>query len=242
VFTTLEVVSGGIRNELLLKLPHRERSFILERAVEVEVPLTRPLMEPGVVMTAAYFPNTAMISILNVMSEGKNVEVGLVGREGFVGLSLLAGFRTSSHRVNIQAGGTLLKIEAAALEESLERCPQLEKVLLQYGQKMALQVAHTAACNRLHDVEFRLARWLLMSHDRVDSDTLPLTQDFLAGMLGTRRSSVSFAAGMLQKRGIIEYVRGRIQILNRTALEAASCECYGQMQAQLATWDSEILA
>ncbi len=229
-----------IRNFLLKDLPSRESNFIFDKLTFMDLSLEHLLLEAGDPMLYAYFPNTAMISVLTLMSDGKSVEVGIVGKEGFVGLPLLGGFRTSPYRVNIQAAGSVFRISAADLQETLVKCPQLLKALVQYSQKAALQVTQTAACNRLHEVEERLARWLLMSRDRIDSDDLPLTQEFLGQMLGTRRSSVSLAAASLQKARLIEYVRGHVTILDRKGLETASCECYGQLQRQLTTWDSEV--
>lgn len=228
-----------IRNLLLKNLPGRECSLIFDKLTLLDLSLEHLLLEAGDPMSYAYFPNTAMISLLTLMNDGKSVEVGIVGKEGFVGLPLLGGFRTSPYRMNIQAEGTLFRIGSADLQEMLVKCPQLLKALVQFSQKAALQVTQTAACNRLHEVEERLARWLLMSRDRIDSDDLPLTQEFLGQMLGTRRSSVSLAAASLQKARLIEYVRGHVTILDRKGLEGASCECYGQLQRQLTTWDSE---
>jgi CRP-like cAMP-binding protein len=229
-----------IKNQLLNDLRGNERSFILDRLTYMDLSIEHLLLETGDPMAYAYFPNSAMISVLTLMSDGKSVEVGVVGREGFVGLPLLGGFRTSPYRINVQSPGSVFRIGAEDLKDAMANCPQFSKALVQYSQKAALQVTQTAACNRLHEVEERLARWLLMSRDRIDSDDLPLTQEFLGQMLGTRRSSVSLAAASLQKSRLIEYVRGHVTILDRKGLEAASCECYGQLQRQLTTWDSEV--
>jgi CRP-like cAMP-binding protein len=227
------------RNQILSKLPTNEFDFIFNKMTRLDLELGEILLEAGDEIDYAYFPNIAMISVLTLMEDGKSVEVGIVGKEGFVGLPLLAGFSTSPHRTNVQAQGSVFRISAVGLQESLLECPQLTKALWRYSLKAALQVSQTAACNRMHEVEERLARWLLMSHDRIDSSELPLTQDFLSQMLGTRRSSVSLAAASLQKAKLIQYVRGQVTVLNRRGLEAASCECYHQLQQHLAIWDHQ---
>jgi CRP-like cAMP-binding protein len=146
--------------------------------------------------------NSGLASVLNVMEDGKSVEVGLTGKEGFVGLPLVVGFASSPSRVIIQIEGSAYRISASALVELLRKCPTLEKRLLRYSQVLAAQASHVAACNRLHEVDERLARWLLMSQDRIGSDEVSLTQEFLAHMLGTRRSSVTVAASILQTAGL----------------------------------------
>jgi CRP-like cAMP-binding protein len=167
------------------------------------------------------------------------VEVGLIGKEGFVGIALVVGFSTSPTRVMTQSDGTAHRIDADALEQLLPRCPRLERELHRFGQRLAMQSTQIAACNRLHDVEERLARWLLMSRERIGSDKMPLTQEFLGQMLGTRRSSVSVAAGMLQKAGMITYTRGNVTIVDQAKLEDAACDCYEVIQRQLANWRDE---
>lgn len=180
-----------------------------------------------------------MISILSVFPDGKSVEVGLVGKEGMVGLPLLVGFRTSPTRAISQIDATAFRVDGEALTAFLSKSPLFERSLNRYSQIFAMEVTQIAACNRLHDVEERLARWLLMCADRVRSDELPLTQEFLAQMLGTRRSSVTVAAGILQKAGIIAYNRGDVKIVERRKLEAAACECYALMQQQKQRWQNE---
>ena len=162
--------------------------------------------------------------------------MGLVGKEGFVGLPLIVGFGTSPVHVVVQINGNAHKMRASDVSAVLRECPQLEKSLQRYSQEFALQVSQVAACNRLHSVQQRLARWLLMSQDRVTGTTFPLTQEFIAHMLGSRRASVTVAAGSLQKAHLISYRRGNVQILNRAGLENAACGCYRQLSAQLKQW------
>jgi CRP-like cAMP-binding protein len=178
-------------------------------------------------------------SVLSIMRDGKSVEVGLSGKEGCTALPVASGLRSSSSRIVVQVPGSAFRITAQALANALPRCPVLEKRMQQYGQVMAMQGAQVAACNRLHEVEERLARWLLMSQDRLGGDLVPLTHEFLAHMLGTRRSSVTVAAGLLQKAGLITYNRGEVKIEDRDRLEDASCECYELIRRHTATWKTE---
>jgi CRP-like cAMP-binding protein len=164
------------------------------------------------------------------------VEVGLVGKEGFVGLPLLVGFQTSSTRAVSQLEATAFRVNGDVLMALMPSLPGLELQLQQYSQISTMQVTQVAACNRLHEVHERLARWLLMCSDRVSSNHLALTQEFLGQMLGTRRSSVTVSAGILQKAGIIITGRGFVKIVDRKRLEDAACECYGIMQRQASEW------
>jgi CRP-like cAMP-binding protein len=229
-----------VHNKILLGLPNKECDFVLSRLVFVNLRLHDVLQEAGQSIQYCYFPNTAMASILNVMEDGKSVEVGLAGSEGFVGLPLVAGFRSSASRAVTQAEGGAFRINADDMRKAVHGCPQLLLSLLRYSQEATMEVTQIAACNRLHEVDERLARWLLMSQDRIGSDRLPLTQEFLSQMLGTRRSSVSVAAATLQKAGFIRYNRGHVSVVDRKALEDACCECYGVIQQQLQNWRREL--
>ncbi len=224
-----------IHDQILLDLPPKERETLFPKLELVRLKTHHVLHEPGDTLKSAYFCNTGLISILSVFPDGKSVEVGLVGKEGFVGIPLVAGFRTSPTRAIAQIEATAFRVDGETLMVILRQCPRLERKLQQFSQLMAMQVTQIAACNRLHEVNERLARWLLMSADRVGSNSVPLTQEFLAQMLGTRRSSVTVAAGMLQKAGLITHSRGDVQIIDRPNLEAA-CECYAIMQWQANEW------
>jgi CRP-like cAMP-binding protein len=230
---------NAIRNRILLAIPPSERDLLFSKLTLVELKLHDVLQEAGGPIEFTYFPNTAMASILNLMADGKSVEVGLAGKEGFVGVPLIAGFRTSPNRIVCQAQGTAFRVDGETLREILRQCPQLAHQLLRYSQEAAMEVTQIAACNRLHEVDERLARWLLMSQDRVDSHILPLTQEFLAQMLGTRRASVSVSASILRRAGLIEYARGHVTVLDRAGLEEATCECYGAIRRQLQDWQGE---
>jgi len=228
-----------IYNEILRKLPPKERDTLLPKLEFVRLKLHQVLHEAGETLKSAYFCNTGMFSVLTVMPDGSTVEVGLVGKEGFSGIPLIAGFRTSHTRVVVQAEGTAFRVDASIFRALLPQCPKLARQLQRYSQMMAMQVELIASCNRLHGVDERLARWLLMTADRVSSDALPLTQGFLAQMLGSTRSTVTISAGTLQKAGLIAYTRGNVSILDRKSLEGAACDCYGSLQRQTKEWQGQ---
>lgn len=178
--------------------------------------------------------------MLTAQIDGKMVEVGLIGKEGYVGLPVPFGFKTSAFRVMIQADATAYRLNISHLREIFPRCPGLERQLPRFALISSMQSTQLAACNRLHNVEERLARWLLMSHDRIGVDVMPLTQEFLGQMLGTRRSSVSVAANILQKAGMISYTRGNVTLLDKEKLRTAACECYGIIKDQTRKWLTEV--
>lgn len=228
-----------MHNEILLGLPRKERDAVFPDLHHVQMRTRDVLHEAGQPITHGYFVNSGLASVLNVMNDGKSVEVGLAGKEGFIGLPLVVGLSTSPTRVVAQVAGSAFRIRASDFTQALRRCPQLEKQLNRFTHSMTMQATHVAACNRVHEVEERLARWLLMSQDRLGGDRVPLTQEFLAHMLGTRRASVTVAAGILQKAGLIKYTRGEVNIVNRGELENAACECYQSMVRQSKAWVKE---
>jgi CRP-like cAMP-binding protein len=235
----VEVDGARLENELLLNLPEKERQAVYPQLVFMPLRTHDVLNESGAPIQHVYFMNSGLASVLNVMEDGKSVEVGLTGKEGFVGLPLIVGFKSSPSRVIVQIAGSGYRIGARALLDTLHKCPTLEKRLHRFSQVLAAQASQIAACNRLHEVDERLARWLLMSRDRIGSDLVPLTQEFLAHMLGTRRSSVTVAASILQKAGLVRYTRGQVMIVNPKGLEESACECYGAMVRQSARWNDE---
>lgn len=222
-----DATNRHVENKILLAIPENEFLSIRPQLEPVELESHQILHEAHEPMQYAYFPNDGLLSLVVVFSDGKTVEAGIIGKEGLVGIPATAGLSRSPLREVVQITGEGLRIPAAALRELLATAPRLRHELEQFSVVLGLQVAQTAGCNRLHDVEKRLARWLLMAEDRVSSEFLPITHDFLATMLGTDRPSVSLAAGVLQKAGVIEYSRGSVKILNRAGLERSSCECYG---------------
>jgi CRP-like cAMP-binding protein len=222
-----DATNRRVENRILLSIPENEYRAIRPQLEAVELESHQILHEAHEVLQYAYFPNDGLLSLVVVLAEGKTVEAGIIGKEGLVGIPAIAGRDRSPLREVVQISGDGLRISAGPLRELLATVPQLRHELEEFSVVLGLQMAQTAACNRLHDVEQRLARWLLMAQDRVSSELLPLTHDFLATMLGTDRPSVSLAAGVLQKARVIEYSRGSVNILNRAELERVACECYG---------------
>jgi CRP-like cAMP-binding protein len=231
-----------IHNKMLLDLPPKERETLFPKLEFVRLRAHHVLHQPGDTLQSAYFCDSGLVSILSVFSDGKSVEVGLVGSEGFIGMPLIAGFRTAATWAVAQIDATAFRVDGETLMEILLRCPHLERRLEQFSQVMAMQVTQIAACNRLHEVDERLARWLLMGTECVGSNSLALTQEVLAQMLGTRRSSVSVSAGILQRAGLITHTRGDVEVIDRKKLEAAACECYGIMQRQTREWQGNSAA
>ena len=225
-----------IHNAILLELPRNESERVFAKMELVQTPPRHVLNETAQPISFVYFVNSGLISILNIMPDGKSVEVGLTGKEGFVGLPVAVGFETSPTRALAQIAGTAFSVNVKAIGNILRKCPELEKHLHRYASELALQGAQLAACNRLHEVDERLARWLLMSQDRVGTSHLSLTQESLSMMLGTRRASVTIAAGILQKAGFITYQRGHVRIRDRAGLEEAACECYRILNQHLKRW------
>ena len=199
----------------------------------VNFEMSHVLYEPDRTITHIYFPLTAVTSVLSEMDDGTTVEVATIGREGMVGLSVFLGDTTTILRTIAQIPGTAL---AMGRDDFLriveERQNGLQSLLLRYTQALFSKLAQQSACNRLHNMEERCARWILMTQDRVGHEEFPLTQEFLAYMLGARRASVTIAAGILARAGLIRYTRGKIQVLDRVRLEEASCECYGIIQRE----------
>jgi CRP-like cAMP-binding protein len=192
--------------------------------------LREVLHAPGKPITSVYFPETGYISMVAYMEDGDAAEVGLVGREGMVGLPILLGSDRDDLEAMVQNSGTALRMDAADLREELERLPTLRTLLLRYALVHHGQVVRTAACNGRHHTAERLARWLLMAHDRANGEEFAMTHEFLSMMLGVQRAGVTIAAGQLQKAGFIRYERGRIEVTDRPGLESAACDCYGMVR------------
>ena len=235
----LQVVQSGertngegkpVNNRILLSLSDSDYSSLRPHLEYASLPNHRILHEGSGRVEFAYFLNRGLISLVVVMNDGETAEAGIVGNEGFIGTAAAVGLSRSPLQAVVQITGDGFRVKVAALQNILESAPHLQLMLSRYAVVQGMQVAQTAACNRLHDIKQRLARWLLMAQDRVDSDSLHITHDFLATMLGTDRPSVSTAAGVLQKKKIIEYTRGAVRIVNRKKLEDAACECYGMTQ------------
>ena len=224
------VAGKPVSNVILLSISDSDYRLLRPHLEYVTLPNHLVLHEAGGTLTSAYFPNRGLISLVVVMKNGKTAEAGIVGNEGFTGTLAAVGLTRSPLQAVVQITGDGFRIEVGALQSILESAPQLQLMLSRYAAIRGMQIAQTAACNRLHDIKQRLARWLLMTQDRVDSGSLAITHDFIATMLGTDRPTVSLAAGVLQRKGLIEYTRGAVKIVNRTKLEDAACECYGVIQ------------
>jgi len=214
-------------NSVLRALSPKENQRLLAHSEQVDLAYGDVLCEPGKPIPHVYFPNNGIISLLTPVDGHASVEVGLVGREGMAGMGLFLGSSVSPVLMLVQGSGTATRMKAASFRDELKRNPALQSELNQYLYVFMAQVAQTAACNRHHLLGARLARRLLMTLDRVESNEFHLTQEFLAHMLGVRRVGVTKAAGLLQKKKLIRYSRGQITILDRKGLERASCQCYG---------------
>ena len=222
----LSAAGGPIANSLLAALPREDYQSLLGELEPLTLSSGEVLYEPGERIRQVYFPGDAQVSLLIVMPDRKALEVGLVGREGMVGIPLVLGAEVSSVRVLVQGSGSALRMKAASFRDALGRCLALRRELYRYAYAKLGQARQTAACNRFHQVEARLAGWLLLTRDRVRSDQFHLTHEFVAATLGIRRVGVTNAAGALQRRKLISYRRGNIRILDRKGLKAASCGCY----------------
>ncbi|MEE4383338.1 MAG: Crp/Fnr family transcriptional regulator [Pseudomonadales bacterium] len=225
-------MSSVARTNLLLSaLPKRERLDVLALCEVVQLTFGTVLCEPRRPYLHAHFPLTGLISLVAGVDGEPAVELTMIGREGMLGASLLLSVDEAPQRAIVQAAGTSLRLEAAALRRMLPESPALSRRIGRYLHEQLIELAQTAACMQFHPVEARLARWLLMTQDRVPGDRLQLTHQFLADMLGVRRSAVTIASGALKHRGLIEYSRGEIRVLDRSGLERAACGCYGMRHA-----------
>ncbi|MGA8491619.1 MAG: Crp/Fnr family transcriptional regulator [Terriglobales bacterium] len=216
----------AIENAILLNIPQAEYGVIRPHLEFVKVGAQQSLHKPGQRLEYGYFPNQGMVSIVIEIRDGRTLEVGVVTRRGFAGESLAFGQTTSPYHMICQPPGDGFRVKAEVLSDILRVSPDLQSRLRRYVRFQFLRVSQIAACNRFHEIEQRLARWLLMSQDRIGSEVLPFTHEFLASMLGTGRAIVSIAASVLQKAGLIQYRRGTVKILDRASLEDAACECY----------------
>jgi CRP-like cAMP-binding protein len=219
-------IQQSYKNRVLASLPALEVKRLASHLSPVHLKLNQTLHDSGQVVDTVYFLEEGICSIVVTMETGNTVEVGITGRDGFVGVPAVLGTGHSPNRCFIQIPGHGFGVKAKILTEQSEASPAIRLCLQRGIQGLLVQTAQTAACNRVHELEERLARWLMMCHDRVQSDHLPITHEFLAMMLGTRRTSVTVAAGILHKAGLISYSRGHVTIRNRDGLAHAACECY----------------
>jgi CRP-like cAMP-binding protein len=215
-----------LRNDLLAALPKEEFERLLPHLEPITFTLGEVVYESGAQMRYVYFPTTSHISLLYTMIDGSTAEMGLVGKEGIVGIALFMGGETTPNRAMVQGSGEAFRMRSKAMLDEFKRGGDFQHLLLRYTQALITQISQTAVCNRLHSVEQRLCRWLLMTHDLAQSDELQMTHEFISNMLGVRREGVTMAARRLQEMKMISYVRGHIRILDRPQLLAHVCECY----------------
>ena len=214
------------KNRILAALPAAEYERLLPHLKPVILEYKQVLYEPHKIIRYDYFPEDSVISMVTTLVDRTLVEVGMAGYEGMVCVATFLGVNSTPHQGIVQGPGSAMRIKASALRDEFKRGGRLQELLLRYTQAHLVQIAQSAACNRLHALEARLSRWLLMIHDRVDADGFQLTQDIISMMLGAQRTGVTDAAGSLQKNGVIGYSRGRMAILDRQKLEETACECY----------------
>jgi CRP-like cAMP-binding protein len=215
------------RNIILSQLPEAEYAALAKYLVPVDLSLEKKLSEPNEPIEFVYFVNKGLISTDVVAKSGESVEVGVIGREGFSGLPALLNQPQMSHTVVIQGAGYGLRVRSSIVREAFLKGGEFQRLVHSFAYLQLVQMTQSALCNRMHEVDGRLARWLLTSADRLESDELYLTQEFMAQMLGVQRSTVTVAASALQRAGLIEYSRGTIHILDRHQLAETACECYG---------------
>ncbi len=221
-----------VGNWLLDALPTEDYERLLNDLQPVSFALGEVVYESGGQMDYVYFPTTCHVSLLYTMINGLTAEMGLVGNEGVVGIALFMGGDTTPNRAVVQGAGRAVKLKAKSMLMEFSRGGEFQHLLLRYTQALITQISQTAVCNRLHSMEQRLCRWLLMTRDRTHSDQLQMTQEFISHMLGVRREGVTHAAQSLQEKGLISYVRGHIRIVDRPELEAQVCECYEVVRAE----------
>jgi CRP-like cAMP-binding protein len=218
--------SGPARNRILLALSPQERARLLEMLQLVTFRLGDVLSEAGARMEYVYFPATCVVASLYTTEEGATAEMYLVGNDGVASVSPILGYETASSTSVVVVAGEAYRMKTRTLHQEFAAGGVLQSLLLRYTQALIMQISQTAVCNRLHGAEQRLCRWLLMCHDRVQSNDLQMTQEFISNMLGGRRETVTVAAGRLQDAGLIRYSRGHITIVDRRGLEETGCECY----------------
>ena len=230
------------QSHLLAALPDDVCERLFPSLERIELPLGQALYESGDQLNHVYFPTTAIVSLLYVMENGASAEIAVVGNEGIVGIALFMGGETMANRAVVQSAGHAYRLKGQLLKQEFNRSGALQHLLLRYTLALLTQMAQTAVCNRHHSVDQQLCRWLLLSFDRLSSDTLCMTQELIANMLGVRREGVTEAAGNLQNAGLIEYSRGRITVLDRTGLEARVCECYEVVRKEFFRLLPDVLA
>ena len=231
-FIRMVIVMSPLQNHLLAALPPAIQQRLFPMLELFPLPLGKVLYESGDTMRYVYFPTDAIVSLLYVMESGASAEISVVGKDGIVGVSLFMGGESTSSRAVVQSAGSAYRLAGQKLKDEFNRHSELMQLLLRYTQSLITQMAQTAVCNRHHSIDQQLCRWLLLSLDRLPDNKLTMTQELIANMLGVRREGVTEAAGKLQKLGVIDYCRGHITVLDRSKLEALSCECYAVVKRE----------
>jgi CRP-like cAMP-binding protein len=219
-------LNAPIHNQLLAALPIEEYRRLFPKLERIALTYGENIYERGETIDHVYFPESGIISLLAAVEASATLEIGIVGREGIVGLALFLGVRTSNHRAIVQGAGFAMRMKAADFLTECQHGGMLPQFLLRFTHSLLTQVSQSAACYRFHPIEARLARWLLMTSDRMETNEFQITQEFLSNMLGVRREAVNKSAARLQQKQLISYSRGNISIINRASLEAAACQCY----------------
>jgi CRP-like cAMP-binding protein len=225
-------IHGATVNRLLASLPKKEYERLLPGLKPITLTFGEVLYEPGDTIKHVYFPNDSILSLLSAMSETSSLEIGMIGNEGMAGLPIFMGVNVSRTRALVQGSGTAMRMTSAAVRHEANHLGTLHRLMHRYTHSLLTQVSQAAACNRFHSVDARLAKWLLMTNDRLGMEQFRLTQEFMSNMLGVRREGVNKAAGALQSEKLIRYSRGMITILNRRKLQARSCECYAIIKSE----------
>jgi CRP-like cAMP-binding protein len=234
IIMPLSTISNNpFTNRLLASLPPEEYERLSPHLKLVRLIPGKILYNAGEFVRHAYFPMGGMICLLSTTADGRTIEVGMIGSEGMSGIPIILKSSVAPYQIMVQLAGNAVVIEGDKLKEEFQRGGYFQDLLLRYAHTVLIQIAQSAACNRFHTVEERLCRWLLVSRDRVQTDLIYLTQEFLSHMLGVPRTSVTMIAGALQKKGLIRYSRGKISIIDRRRLEADSCECYRLVREEI---------
>jgi CRP-like cAMP-binding protein len=225
------VISAAPANRLLASLPAKEYQRLQPELEPVDLAFAHIIYAPGDTIRHVYFPNNSIVSLLAAEPHHASLEVGMIGNEGMTGISVFMGVNTSRTLALVQGAGTAVRMKAATLRRESDHVGTFHSLLHRYTHSLLTQMSLSSACNRFHTTNSRLARWLLMTHDRVGTDEFRLTQDFMSNMLGVRREGVNRAAGKLQRKKLVRYTRGQMAILDRAGLERVSCSCYGIIKA-----------
>src|SRR6267143_5118458 len=225
-------LNGSPANRLLASLPAKEYQRLLPELEPVPLAFAQIIYAPGDTIRHVYFPNDSIVSLLAAEDHHASLEVGMIGNEGMAGISVFMGVNRSRTLALVQGAGTAMRMKSAALRKESDHIGSFHRLLHRYAHSLLTQMSLSSACNRFHGLDARLARWLLMTHDRIGTDEFRLTQEFMSNMLGVRREGVNKVAGHLQREKLISYTRGHVTVINRRGLEKVSCDCYSTIRAE----------